>query len=374
MTTFFLSLKRLVFSKGFILSLLILPMILIITSVGFKNSENKTIAKAGIFFETSDDIIYFKKLIENDNFIIVNSYEELEKSVANGKLDCGFKISKDFGGLLEKVKLDESIEVITTERSEMAPFFTQEITAYTADVSVPYISAKMLDTSGETNLSYDEILKDVKIKYEKSISEESVIFEFKEISGKSVESEGSLYTPVIKGLIAIILFVFSLVSVEQISDKTVISVSERINNKNSELHIYIPFGISFTLCILISSGIGIFISDMIMPMNINIAELILHIFVYSILLLGISFLISSFVRNISIINALIAPILTVSAIICPIFTDIRDTNVFFQGLFFICPPCYLFGYEENIILFSMISIFVFVIGCFSIFISRKKAS
>ncbi|MBQ8727353.1 MAG: hypothetical protein IJY83_02530 [Oscillospiraceae bacterium] len=374
MTTFFLSLKRLVFSKGFILSLLILPMILIITSVGFKNSENKTIAKAGIFFETSDDIIYFEKLIENDNFIIVNSYEELEKSVANGKLDCGFKISKDFGELLEKVKLDESIEVITTERSEMAPFFTQEITAYTADVSVPYISAKMLDTSGETNLSYDEILKDVKIKYEKSISEESVIFEFKEISGKSVESEGSLYTPVIKGLIAIILFVFSLVSVEQISDKTVISVSERINNKNSELHIYIPFGISFTLCILISSGIGIFISDMIMPMNINIAELILHIFVYSILLLGISFLISSFVRNISIINALIAPILTVSAIICPIFTDIRDTNVFFQGLFFICPPCYLFGYEENIILFSIISIFVFVIGCFSIFISRKKAS
>jgi len=374
MTTFFLSLKRLVFSKGFILSLLILPMILIITSVGFKNSENKTIAKAGIFFETSDDIIYFEKLIENDNFIIVNSYEELEKSVANGKLDCGFKISKDFGELLEKVKLDESIEVITTERSEMAPFFTQEITAYTADVSVPYISAKMLDTSGETNLSYDEILKDVKIKYEKSISEESVIFEFKEISGKSVESEGSLYTPVIKGLIAIILFVFSLVSVEQISDKTVISVSERINNKNSELHIYIPFGISFTLCILISSGIGIFISDMIMPMNINIAELILHIFIYSILLLGISFLISSFVRNISIINALIAPILTVSAIICPIFTDIRDTNVFFQGLFFICPPCYLFGYEENIILFSIISIFVFVIGCFSIFISRKKAS
>ena len=172
MTTFFLSLKRLVFSKGFILSLLILPMILIITSVGFKNSENKTIAKAGIFFETSDDIIYFEKLIENDNFIIVNSYEELEKSVANGKLDCGFKISKDFGELLEKVKLDESIEVITTERSEMAPFFTQEITAYTADVSVPYISAKMLDTSGETNLSYDEILKDVKIKYEKSISEE----------------------------------------------------------------------------------------------------------------------------------------------------------------------------------------------------------
>ena len=162
MTTFFLSLKRLVFSKGFILSLLILPVILIITAIGFKNSENKTIAKAGIFFETPGDIIYFEKLLESDNFVSINSYEELETSVANGKLDCGLKISKNFGNLLEKVKLDESIEVITTERSEMAPFFTQEITAYTADVSVPYISAKMLDTSGETNFSYEGIIiKDI---------------------------------------------------------------------------------------------------------------------------------------------------------------------------------------------------------------------
>ena len=79
MTTFFLSLKRLVFSKGFILSLFILPVILIITSVGFKNSENKTIAKSGIFFEASDDTVFFEKLLESDNFIVVNSYEELEK-------------------------------------------------------------------------------------------------------------------------------------------------------------------------------------------------------------------------------------------------------------------------------------------------------
>ncbi|MBR3921423.1 MAG: hypothetical protein IKJ47_05760, partial [Oscillospiraceae bacterium] len=113
MITFFLSLKRLVFSKGFILSLLILPVILIITSVGFKNSENKTVAKAGIFFETSDDIVFFEKLLESDNFIVVNFHEELENSVANGKFDCGFKISKDFDRLLKEVKLDESIEVIT---------------------------------------------------------------------------------------------------------------------------------------------------------------------------------------------------------------------------------------------------------------------
>ena len=372
MTTFFLSLKRLVFSKGFILSLLILPVILIITSIGFKNSENKTIAKAGIYFETPDDIIYFEKLIESNNFVLVNSYEELETSVANGKFDCGFKISKDFGELLEKVKLDESIEVITTERSEMAPFFTQEITAFTADISVPYISAKMLDTSGETNLSYDEILEEIKVKYEESLLEESVIFEFKEVSGKSAENSDSLYTPVVKGLIAIILFVFSLVSVERISDKTVKSVSERINSKNSALHIYIPFGISFTLCVMTSSGLGIFISDIIMPIDVNIAEFMLHILIYSILLLGISFLISSFVRDISIVNALIAPIATVSAIICPIFTDIRNINIFLKGISFICPPCYLFGYKENIFLFSIISVFVFIIGCSTIFIRKKK--
>lgn len=372
MITFFLSLKRLVFSKGFILSLLILPVILIITSVGFKNSENKTVAKAGIFFETSDDIVFFEKLLESDNFIAINSYEELENSVANGKLDCGFKISKDFDRLLKEVKLDESIEVITTERSEMAPFFAQEITAFIADISVPYISARMLDTSGETNLSYDELLEEIKEKYKISLSEESVIFEFKEISGKSAENTGSLYTPVIKGLIAIILFIFSLVSVEQISDKTVKSISERINSKNSALYIYIPFGISFTLCILISAGTGIFISDTIMPIDINIAEFMLHIFIYSLLLLGISFMISAFIRDTSVINAFIAPIATVSAIICPIFTDIRNINIFFKGLSFICPPCYLFGYEENTILFSIISILVFSIGCSSLFISKKK--
>lgn len=372
MTTFFLSLKRLVFSKGFILSLLILPVILIITAIGFKNSENKTIAKAGIFFETPGDIIYFEKLLESDNFVSINSYEELETSVANGKLDCGFKISKNFGNLLEKVKLDESIEVITTERSEMVPFFTQEITAYTADVSVPYISAKMLDTSGETNLSYDEILKEIKEKYKKSLSEESVIFEFKEISGKPAENSDSLYTPVIKGLIAIILFIFSLVSVEHISDKNVKSVSERINNKNSVLHIYIPFGISFTLSILISSGTGVFISDIIMPININIAEFILHIFIYSLMLLGISFIIAVFIRNTSVINAIIAPVATISAIVCPIFTDIRNINIFFKGIYFICPPCYLFGYEENFILFLIISVLVFIIGCSSVFIAKKK--
>ncbi len=372
MTTFFLSLKRLVFSKGFILSLLILPVILIITAIGFKNSENKTIAKAGIFFETPGDIIYFEKLLESDNFVSINSYEELETSVANGKLDCGFKISKNFGNLLEKVKLDESIEVITTERSEMAPFFTQEITAYTADVSVPYISAKMLDTSGETNFSYDEILEEIKEKYKKSLSEESVIFEFKEISGKPAENPDSLYTPVIKGLVAIILFIFSLVSVEHISDKNVKSVSERINNKNSVLHIYIPFGISFTLSILISSGTGVFISDIIMPININIAEFILHIFIYSLMLLGISFAISVFIRNTSVINATIAPIATISAIVCPIFTDIRNINIFFKGIYFICPPCYLFGYKENFILFLIISVLVFIIGCSSVFIAKKK--
>ena len=372
MTTFFLSLKRLVFSKGFILSLLILPVILIITSVGFKNSENKTIAKSGIFFETSEDITHFKSLIETDDFIVVNSYEELENSVANGKFDCGFKISKDFDRLLKEVKLDESIEVITTERSEMAPFFAQEITAYVADISVPYISAKMLDTSGETNLSYDELLEEIKEKYKISLSEESVIFEFKEISGAPAENAGSLYTPVIKGLISIILFIFSLVSVGQISDKTVKSVSERINSKNSALHIYIPFGISFSLCILISSGTEILIADIIMTIDINIAEFIFNIIMYSLLLLGMSFLISSFIRDTSVINVLIAPLATVSAIICPIFTDIRSINIFFKGLSFICPPCYLFGYEENIIIFLIISVLVFSIGCSSLFISKKK--
>jgi len=372
MTTFFLSLKRLVFSKGFILSLLILPIVLIFTSVGFRISENKTVAKAGIFFETQEDIVYFEKLLKSDNFVLVNSYEELETSVSNGNLDCGFRISENFGELLKNVKLDESIEVITTERSEMAPFFTQEITAFTADIAVPYISTRMLDTSGETNLSYDEILKEVKEKYEISLSEESVIFEFKEISGKSAENSVSLYTPVIKGLIAIILFIFSLVSVERISDKTVKSVSERINTKNSALHIYIPFGISFSLCILISSGIGIFISNIIVPIDMNIAEFIFHIFIYSILLLGISFIISAFIHDTSAINMLIAPIATVSAIMCPVFTDIRNVNIFFKGISFLCPPCYIFGYEENIVLFSIISILVFVIGCSSIFISKKR--
>ncbi|MBQ7958609.1 MAG: hypothetical protein IJ330_02720, partial [Oscillospiraceae bacterium] len=101
MTTFFLSLKRLVFSKGFILSHFILPIILIITAIGFKNSENKTVAKAGIFFETPKDTVYFEKLFESDNFISVNSYEELETSIADGKLDCGFRISEDFGKLLK---------------------------------------------------------------------------------------------------------------------------------------------------------------------------------------------------------------------------------------------------------------------------------
>lgn len=372
MTTFFLSLKRLVFSKGFILSLFILPIILIITAIGFKNSENKTVAKAGIFFETPKDTVYFEKLFESDNFISVNSYEELETSIADGKLDCGFRISEDFGKLLKEVNLEESIEVITTERSEMAPFFAQEITAYAADISVPYISAKMLDTSGETNLSYNKILEEIKEKYEISLMEESVIFEFKEISGKSAENAGSLYTPVIKGLIAVILFIFSLVSIERISDKTVKSVSERINNKNSALHIYITFGISFTLCIMISAGLGIFVSDLIMPIDMNILEFMFHIFIYSLLLLGISFVISAFVPDTSVINMFIAPIATISAIICPIFTDIRNVNIFFKGISFICPPCYLFGYEENILTFSIISIFVFAIGCSALFISKKK--
>lgn len=373
MTTFLLSLKRLVFSKGFVLSLLILPFILIFTAVGFKNSENQTIAKAGIFFENPDDISYFEKLLENENFIVVNSYEELETSVSDGTFDCGFKITEDFEKLLKKVKLDESIEVITTERSEMSPFFAQEITSYTADISVPYISAKILDTSGETNLSYDEILKETKEKYELSLIEECVIFEYREISGKPLDNAGSLYTPVIKGLIAIMLFIFSLISIECISDETVKSISQRINNKKAILNIYIPFGISFTLCILVSSGIGIFIADMITPIDIIISEFLLHIFIYSLMLLGISFIISSFVSNTNIINALIAPIATVSAIICPVFTDLRNINAFFKLISFICPPCYLFGYSENITLYSVISLSILILGCITMFLHKKKA-
>lgn len=372
MTTFFLSLKRLVFSKGFVLSLLILPITIIITAVGFRYSENKTIAKAGIFFENPCDVIYFDKLIENENFITVNSYEELKVTVAEGKFDCGFKVSKDFEKLLEKVKLDESVEVITTERSEMAPFFTQEITAYIADISVPYISARILDTSGETKLSYDKILKETKEKYNKSLLEESVIFEIKEISGKPTENTNSLYIPIIKGLFAIILFIFSLVSVECISDKTVKSISERITDKKTAVYVYIPFGISFTMSILISSIISIFVADMIMPLDMNIPLFILYITLYSTLLLGISFLIASFISDTSVINAMIAPIATVSAVICPIFADIRNINTFFKAISFTCPPCYLFAYEENILLYMFVSFSVMISGCCAIFLHKKN--
>ncbi len=372
MTTFLLSLKRLIFSKGFVLSLLTLPVILIFTATGFNFSENKSIAKAGIFFENPDDISYFENLLASDNFVAVNSYEELETSVSNGTFDCGFKITEDFEKLLENVKLDESIEVIITERSEMAPFFTQEITAHTSDISVPYISAKILDTSGETNLSYGEILSETKEKYEISLLEESVIFEYREISGKPLENTDSLYPSVVKGLVAIILFIFSLVSAECISNETTNSISQRINIRKTIFNIYIPFGISFTLCILLSSGIGIFISDMIMPVGIDIAEFILHIFIYSLMLMGITFIISSFVSNMNVINMLIAPIATVSAIICPIFTDIRNINILFKIISFICPPFYLFGYKENIVLYPIISLSTLILGCVTMFLHKKR--
>ncbi|MGN0689459.1 MAG: ABC transporter permease [Oscillospiraceae bacterium] len=374
MTAFFLSLKRLIFSKGFIFSLLILPILLCGVSLGFKLSDDKSISKACIYFEDPDTAVFFENLINEGNFESVSSYSELEDTVSSGKYDCGFKISPDFENMLTNVRLDGSIEVISTERSEMVPFFTQEITVYTADISVPYISAKILNSSGETSLSYDELLNETTEKYLVSIKEESVLFEYKYISGKKTETENTLYLSVIKGLVAIILLVFCILSTEEISSESVKSVSKRLSPKSSVMNIFLPYSLSYTVCAVLSSVVGIIIANAILPFGINIFEFILYIVIYTLLLLGISLILSALSINNSILNALIAPLITVSAVLCPIFNDIRNQNTILKIISFICPPCYLFGYSENPLLYISLSIMILLSGILLICLSSVKSN
>lgn len=374
MTAFFLSLKRLIFSKGFIFSLLILPILLCGVALGFKLSDDKSISKACIYFEDPDIAVFFENLINEGNFETVSSYSELEDTVSNGIYDCGFKISPDFENMLTNVRLDGSIEVISTERSEMVPFFTQEITVYIADISVPYISAKILNSSGETGLSYDELLNETTEKYLVSIKEESVLFEYKYISGKKTETENTLYLSVIKGLVAIILLVFCILSAEEISSESIKSVSKRLSPKSSVMNIFLPYSLSYTVCAILSSVVGVIIANDILPFGINIFEFILYIVIYTLLLLGISLILSALSINNSILNALIAPLITVSAVMCPIFNDIRNQNIFLKIISFICPPCYLFGYSENPLLYISLSIMILLSGILLICLSSVKSN
>lgn len=369
--SFFFALKRIFVSRSSVIVLVLIPIILVAVAVANEYTSDETVTNVGIYFENEDEHFYLDKFLEeNPEIVELASEEELNIQVSSGKLDCGFIVRDGITEQLEKGYLEKCIGVVTTERTTLAPIYTHKITSNLLKTLVPYVCTKLLAKNTDFETDYDKLYDMVYEKYTTSVSEEGVAFEYRQIDGKpAIKAESTLYSSIVKGILAIMLTAFSISSAGLISSLG--AISERITPKKTLGFVIAPFSAVYMLCAFVSSGVGIFLADRISPLGIDAWRFALYILMYLCALLGVSLIVSVFKASAA-VSAALPLIMTVTIVICPVFTDLRTAYPALDKVFTAFPPCWLFGLFENSTMYAVLSAALLAVGISAVTISTAR--
>ena len=123
------ALRRLRSSKGFWISLLLIPVLMAVSLLLFSTPESSP--AAGIAFDSdspSKEALSFASLLEEDGFVLMEK-ADLREAVAGGEVDCGFLIPASFPEGGSSPAEEGSILLFVSQRTSLDAFFREKIAA-----------------------------------------------------------------------------------------------------------------------------------------------------------------------------------------------------------------------------------------------------
>ena len=351
------ALKRLVLTRSFVFTLLLLPIILAGAAAAFGSSESEAKVYAAVTAEDASDMRFAEEISSGeDAFLLAADRAELETLVSSGECDCGFVIKSGFSEALEDVNLRRTITVVTTERSVSAPVLGHLLTTKLMDRLVPKQGARLLERDGGTELSEEELEVLVTEEYLiRSAEATGLDFVFRTVEGREIPEDKSLYAAVVLGLTATLLCAFAFLSLRLLSIEGLTEISVRITGAKAYSTVLLPTTAAYLLCTAVSAFSGLAAAELIYPTGLDRGRLFLSAGIYILSLMGAVLMISAMLRRTSTVTALLPFILTAAFVVCPVFIDLTAQYPAVKPFCRLIPPYWLFDMQENIAVYAAFS-------------------
>lgn len=346
---FGVAMKRLVLTRSFVFTLLLLPVLLIALAAAFRAPQGEARVYAAVTAEDAADMDYLRELADSeDAFILVSDRAELEAAVSDGSCDCGFVIRSGFSEALERVNLKKTVTVVTTERSVSAPVLGHLLTTRLMDKLVPKQGARLLEREGGTGLSRDELERLTSEEYYVRIEAATGLdFVFQTVEGREIPRDKSLYSAVVPALAAVLLCAFAFLSLRLLSIDGMAEISVRITGRRAFSTVLLPTAAAYITCTAASAFGGLAAAELIYPTGLDRPRLFLSVGVYILTLMGAVLLISAVLRKTAAVTSLLPFVLTAAFVVCPVFMDVTAQYPAVKPFCRLIPPYWLFDMQQG---------------------------
>jgi len=331
LTLYALTLKRLLKDKGLVLSFLLLPLFILLTSILWVDVTDKI--TVGIYFEDSNYLIPDTNIF---TFIIEDSEKTLQENLAKGIYEVGYLINK------------KTITVLESSQSSLTNVINEIIYA-SHFLEFGYLIALdfMKDLEGLNSQEYIEYSK------ERIQNINKINFDFGEVTQEKSITEITIHQA-IRGLTAIFLMFCVFISCSILYDDKKRGIYQRIlplssKNKMNILFYASIFTLSFAVGLL---TIGISHFTLGLPIYGVMKEIVV-LFSYLVCLAGISSLLNAIIKQKELFISLLPFIVVISVILSPILIDITQFIPALDFLHYLLPPAIYLNAIDGNILFSI---------------------
>lgn len=331
-TVLLLSAKRLARTGGFLLTMLLIPLLTLSATYFLSLPESEP--RAAIYTEVADDSAIFDRLY-SDSFDEAKSLNQLKNGVISGKYDCAFY----FPEKIDPNNLNGCAVVYTTENTTLEPLFSQMTAAALVGNAVPSLGAKLLEENeiGNYDNNYEMISSNI------SSQPDYFTFEFIRIDGTPTAPRNYAQTTVY-GIFALLAFAFALCAAPKF--RSAEAVYQRFSKYKAAALTILPLYFCFVLFLLADAAVVCFFAKAVCGISVDFALMSAYIFVCG----GVSVTAASLFRKSELSAALIPVFLPLSAAFMPVFADITSFFPSLSAFAYVLPPCWIFRFEDNIAL------------------------
>lgn len=353
MTKYFLCLKKNLISPAVLLTC---SLLMLITILAFGCDLAKEEWGCAIYAEKS--VGETKKIVSyllEHNFVLCNSKEELYEFVQTGKVSCGMLLSSDMEERIHEGKLEQSIQLVTSPRSDRVEIYSLIASIAVFRVYAPYITTETANRFGFETLP--EQIMEYMERYETAYHK--IGFEITSVQGYLLEDTKNYDFQT--GILAISNFVavifLALAKIHKIKK----SFAKQYRKQTLLFDFILPEVITLVVCLYLASAIGCVAAGAIYKGDMRLFMLPLAIYEG---LLVIFILILSMLRmEASVYHTMTILMATLSFVICPVYLDIVLHLPAIRGLRYLFPTYYLYLAQGDtkrwlfIVLFMMFLLF-----------------
>lgn len=334
------ALRRLRSSKGFWISLLLIPVLMAVSLLLFSTPESSPVA--GIAFDSdspSKEALSFASLLEEDGFVLMEK-ADLREAVAGGEVDCGFLIPASFPEGGSSPAEESSIRLLVSQRTSLDAFFREKIAARLLSLSAPSLAAGIAEYYGFPGRE-DELRERFSDRYKNG---ELFSFTFESIEGKPAEESGNMLPGLLSGILSLFCFSAFLLSAGSLSPGKNRALVTAMGGNSYFGKLAFPLGILRLCFTFLIAEASLFLIDAFFPGAVP-----LYIWAslpwYLPALAGMEAFFAAVFPSSGV--SLLPVLFAASLILCPIFLDITVFLPLLEPLRWILPPCWLYLPSET---------------------------